>query len=546
MKLTIPIYQRPYSWGEVQISRFLNGLMESLGKNMFIGTIQLGSNEEGGFDIIDGQQRLTTLNLLMLSLQDREGNPKPYFQTDVGGQQDNFERLFEQYKGRDFSAVDIETSNIYELNLKTIAEFVEGSNDVLNSMRGKFINHIKNNLKFVVVETRATLTETLNIFDTINTSGMDLNGADVFKIKIYEYMKKSIQAGKEVFSEIDGLYKKVIEENKKYGTAVTMGQILELYKDYLISVNELPPTVIKMGTDSFFEKVFDGLIRNKFYSNLLSEENINKIKLDLSDIKSLIEARFLWEEIRKNLSTEAKFEEQLIYWSRYGKHFKIIYYRLFKEQNSNLAEISMLIKKLCKLFTVYSVVYDKQINVMMTFMKEIYAGVLKGESLEEIFSKLEEVTKTHPHGGNISHWFNNKINEPLATKTTAKNLLCRIHAMLHENLDEYTSDNLIKYFFKDHIDIEHIQAYNDRNNAEKVRDIWGDEINSIGNLMILESNINRSIGNYDFSQKKNKYKDSKYEVVKAITSLEYWTKEDAAKRREESVKKILEYVYPNL
>ena len=546
MKLTIPIYQRPYSWGEVQISRFLNGLMESLGKNMFIGTIQLGSNEEGGFDIIDGQQRLTTLNLLMLYLQDREGNPKPYFKTDVGGQQDNFERLFEQYKGRDFSAVDIETSNIYELNLKTIAEFVEGSNDVLNSMRGKFINHIKNNLKFVVVETRATLTETLNIFDTINTSGMDLNGADVFKIKIYEYMKKSIQAGKEVFSEIDGLYKKVIEENKKYGTAVTMGQILELYKDYLISVNELPPTVIKMGTDSFFEKVFDGLIRNKFYSNLLSEENINKIKLDLSDIKSLIEARFLWEDIRKNLSTEAKFEEQLIYWSRYGKHFKIIYYRLFKEQNSNLAEISMLIKKLCKLFTVYSVVYDKQINVMMTFMKETYAGVLKGESLEAIFSKIEKVTKTHPHGGNISHWFNNKINEPLATKTTAKNLLCRIHAMLHENLDEYTSDNLIKYFFKDHIDIEHIQAYNDRNNAEKVRDIWGDEINSIGNLMILESNINRSIGNYDFSQKKNKYKDSKYEVVKAITSLEHWTKEDAAKRREESVKKILEYVYPNL
>ena len=66
------------------------------------------------------------------------------------------------------------------------------------------------------------------------------------------------------------------------------------------------------------------------------------------------------------------------------------------------------------------------------------------------------------------------------------------------------------------------------------------------NLMILESNINRSIGNYDFSQKKNKYKDSKYEVVKAITSFENWTKEDAAKRREESVKKILEYIYPGL
>ncbi|MGL5098924.1 MAG: DUF262 domain-containing protein [Fusobacteriaceae bacterium] len=555
IKLTIPIYQRPYSWGDIQINRFLSGIMESFGeleknkrrKNMFIGTIQLGSNEEGGFDIIDGQQRLTTLNLLMLYLQDFEGNPKQYFKTDVGGQQENLTNLFQEYIGRDFSSENIDNSNmnIYKSNLKVIAEFIEAG-DTLDSFRKELVEHIKNNLKFVVVETKATLTETLNIFDTINTSGMDLNGADVFKIKIYEYMKKSKQAGKEVFNEIDGLYKNVIEENKKYDISVTMGHILELYKDYLIAVNELPISVMKMGTDSFFEKLFDGLIRNKFDSNIFTEENIKKITLSLSDIAVVIKARFLWEEIRKSISIEAEFEEQLIHWSRYGRYFKVIYYTLFKEKNQDPATISLMIKKLCKLFTVYSVVYDKQVNDMMKFMKDIYTDILSEKPLEIIFSEIEEKTRIHPQGGNISQWFSDRINGPLANKTTSKNLLCRIEAMLHEDFDRHSPKILIENYFKEHIDIEHIQAYNDQNNAEEIREIWKDEINSIGNLMILESSINKSIGNNHFSNKKQNYKKSKYQIVKNISTLNEWTKEDAEKRRAEAVKRISDYIYSDL
>ncbi|MGL5541915.1 MAG: HNH endonuclease family protein, partial [Fusobacteriaceae bacterium] len=441
--------------------------------------------------------------------------------------------------------IDNSSMNIYKSNLKAIAEFIE-ADSILDSLREELVEHIKNNLKFVVVETKATLTETLNIFDTINTSGMDLNGADVFKIKIYEYMKKSKQAGKEVFNEIDGLYKKVIEENKKYGTSVTMGQILELYKDYLISLNNLPISVMKMGTDSFFEKLFDGLIRNRFDSKVLSEDNLRNIQLSLSDVERLIEARFLWEEMRKTIPIEAKFEEQLIYWSRYGRYFKAVYYILFREKNQDSVTVSLMIKKLCKLFTVYSVVYDKQVNDMMKFMKDIYARVLKGESLEIIFSQIEATTKTHPNNWDISESFTKRINEPLAAKTTAKNLLCRIESMLHEEFDGHSPEAIIKNYFKEHIDIEHIQAYNDCNNAEEIREIWKDEINSIGNLMILESSINRSIGNDHFSDKKQKYESSRYQIAKNISALNQWTKEDAEKRRAEAVKRISNYIYSDL
>ncbi|NMD01538.1 MAG: HNH endonuclease [Bacteroidales bacterium] len=55
------------------------------------------------------------------------------------------------------------------------------------------------------------------------------------------------------------------------------------------------------------------------------------------------------------------------------------------------------------------------------------------------------------------------------------------------------------------IDIEHIQYYHDKD-GEKPEDIWEEwqeDINSIGNLMILEQEINRSISNNTYDKKYN-------------------------------------------
>ncbi|MGL4875456.1 MAG: DUF262 domain-containing protein [Clostridium sp.] len=548
LELTVPIYQRPYSWNEDHINRFLTSILESFGsieigkkrKNMFIGTIQLGSNDYGGFDIIDGQQRLTTLNLLTFYLKDKSDRSRPYFKTDVGGQQESFESIFYGDKNEKKEEKS-NGENIYERNFWIIAKYIE-SIDSIELVMKEFIDHIENNLKFVIVETKATLTETLNIFDTINTSGMDLNGADVFKIKMYEYMKKFKNAEKTIFIEIDNLYKKVLEENKKYKINIKMSEILDLYKDYLIATYNLPIGVMKMGTNLFFEKVFDGLIRNKFDSQILSEDNIKKIELSLEKIDELIEARFKWEKLYEEFSVQTRFNENLIYWSRYGKYFKAIHYMQLRKEEKELDDISRLIEKLSKLFIVYSVVYDKQVNAIMRFMKEIYSKILTGESLKQICEDITKTIKDHPDGWDISSNFKNKINEPLATKTTSKNLLCRLDAKFYEHLNK---EEIIKRFFEEKIDIEHIQSYNDSENAEKVREEWQDELNSIGNLMILESSINRSIGNSRFSDKKEKYNKSSYEIVKDVARLNHWNKEKALKRREESTKKIFDFIYEN-
>lgn len=74
----IPIYQRPYSWTDEQIKKFISDIFRSFygydrktpSEPMFIGTMQLSekkfiTDNKSSQDIIDGQQRLTTFLVLL-------------------------------------------------------------------------------------------------------------------------------------------------------------------------------------------------------------------------------------------------------------------------------------------------------------------------------------------------------------------------------------------------------------------------------------------------------------------------------------------------
>ena len=66
--LKIPEYQRPYCWRESNIKDFLNDIAQWQASKKDVsyhaGTIVLKQQEDGHYDIVDGQQRLTTLAIL--------------------------------------------------------------------------------------------------------------------------------------------------------------------------------------------------------------------------------------------------------------------------------------------------------------------------------------------------------------------------------------------------------------------------------------------------------------------------------------------------
>ena len=70
-KYIIPIYQRNYAWGSDEISSLLQDIKNACektkeqDKNYYIGSLVVYRRDSGDFEVIDGQQRLTTLTLIM-------------------------------------------------------------------------------------------------------------------------------------------------------------------------------------------------------------------------------------------------------------------------------------------------------------------------------------------------------------------------------------------------------------------------------------------------------------------------------------------------
>lgn len=67
MQMQIPPYQRPYRWGYKNVKQLLEDIAtnKNAGKQKYrIGSVILYINKDGAYEIVDGQQRITTLLLL--------------------------------------------------------------------------------------------------------------------------------------------------------------------------------------------------------------------------------------------------------------------------------------------------------------------------------------------------------------------------------------------------------------------------------------------------------------------------------------------------
>jgi len=76
-QLTIPPYQRPYAWESEQIDELWHDIIDTLDRGHFMGSVVLCSPDEQRPEIIDGQQRMTTIIILLSLIRDKYRELKP-------------------------------------------------------------------------------------------------------------------------------------------------------------------------------------------------------------------------------------------------------------------------------------------------------------------------------------------------------------------------------------------------------------------------------------------------------------------------------------
>lgn len=576
-KYIIPIYQRPYSWTDEQIKKFLSDIFLSywgsdgyiIEDPMFIGTMQLSEKDgvKNEQQVIDGQQRLTTFLILLKVLKlefpncpELQSIKFDWIETKVnnGAQQKDFNQLLSFNSFTEYNS----NLNTYVNNALYIKEIIlelisEGQREFDNEIDTKFnvdnfVKYILSKIYFVVIETVASLSKTLQIFKAINTTGLDLDGGDIFKLRMYEYLcDQNMNATEEIkvkiFEQINGLYEKIDSKNKEFGWVTDIFGILEMYKYILVAKFDLPKTLYFYETNRFYEELFDTLSKPNRYENFKSIKNKGLI-LSLSELEEIIQSRYQWHLIYKNAPTaEDACSWHFIWWSRYSRYHILAYlytYKFNSEENFT-SKLFLFKRQLSKLFIIYSIRFQKlKSEIYYTFMYEVLDALVNKTSFELLELINSKIGKIEDH----KDWYDieNILNGDITYNTKLKNIICRLSALLDEN---YTSNDvkICNNLFVDYaIDIEHIQSYNDSNGdkREDIWDEWGDDINSVGNLMVLEEDKNRSISNNPYEIKTKVYSSSIYSIVKnQVINYKEWTLDKCKDRKQVEVTKILKYLF---
>ncbi|MGK0448442.1 MAG: hypothetical protein ACJA2M_002237 [Polaribacter sp.] len=566
-RFIIPIYQRPYSWGENEIKPFLSDLVNNyFGKDkkgtssepMFIGTVQLSEKKyidkkEYEQEVIDGQQRLTTLSVLLKVLSVLYPDCPKLLNLKFNWLESRINKKQNDYLTDFFNAneIDYRQNNTYFQNAvliqNTFNDLIEIADITENSTHAfdieKFCYYLFSSVYFVVIETYAGLSKTLQIFNAINTTGLDLNGGDLFKIRMYEYLTDKKNEDYTAFERISEIYQLIDEKNKQAGKHILSIQgILDIYKDILIAKYNLPDTLFQFGWETFYDRLFDSLLGIKEWEHF-GKVFENKVDIQLDEMRDVVNVRFEWKN-SQYVSSENMFALNLISWSRYGRYWRIVYLFLYKYRKceyryTNLSELLIVINKL---FFIYSVIYAKSVYEIHSFMFSIQKSLINN-SIEEVMNFIDEKLKSVKNEKQV--WIRNTLEGYITDNAKKKNLICCLSAYLEERSMSNDIDELRRKLFDTRFDIEHIHA-----NADETIIINDNLQNSIGNLVMLEEVINRSIQHAPFlkSDKSNKNKKeeflkSKYSSVIKIAENKKWDNEDMEQRKIEETNKILQYLF---
>lgn len=237
----IPIYQRNYEWEQPQIERLIRDI-NSIGKNerYYLGTLVTFKREDGSYELVDGQQRHTTLNLIKAVL-DKKTSFNLKFQARSECDQ-FFRELSEATKG----LPQIPKTQ----NLKQGVEIIES---VLNDIEDKEAFRKKFFEQTYIFRTELPKETELNhYFEIMNNRGEQLEKHEILKALLMNVLKDD--KDREVFAQIweacsfmgnyiwnNGLPKELLEKEE-----FSFDDIVSSLRKDKSSKNNQPQTIVAL------------------------------------------------------------------------------------------------------------------------------------------------------------------------------------------------------------------------------------------------------------------------------------------------------------
>jgi uncharacterized protein with ParB-like and HNH nuclease domain len=522
----IPPYQRAYSWKVEHVNELMEDLYEAFenkSEEYFIGSIiAIETTKDICFEIVDGQQRLTTLTLILAKLRDLILDPVAkntvqdrILPVDGLTSEPEQPRLLVRDKDREFfkqfvlmgnqaQSTDSETQIKMKENLSAIQHFFEdvekfpqeNGQKTLKEFAGYLIHKVS-----VVFVTTESFDSAYRLFNVLNARGLSLSNGDLLKNKLFGLAQDSETEKTAIKNSWDKLEDSIGLENfdtflSHHRTSITgEKQVKTLFKDYEVILKEY----IKKPSD--------------FCAELLkSADNYKKIidskVADDEKIKRLIFSL-------KNVSYDEWIPALLAF------------------MNNEIADISLteflsLLEKRTMHNWVLRLGRTKRNTIYYTTIKAINAG--------ESGNKVIEILKEGANNKN----FLDSLSTDVYGMGYAMAVLLRIEC-------EMQDDSVYKTF-SGVISVEHILPQKMKNIAYWIerftpeqQNLW---VHKLGNLTLLSGRKNSAAQNYSFDKKKEVYlkrgKKVSFDMTKQVCDETDWTIEILKKRQKELLEKAAE------
>jgi hypothetical protein len=512
----IPDYQRPYAWSRDQCMTLWDDVVnfaipegneDSFDDNeeYFLGPIVTFRNEAGQLEIIDGQQRLTTLLLLLrafysrfMHMQDerskktRERIAQCIWKTDEFGEprQDqlkiNSEVASDDDKAEFLEILrDGEVSNEHESRYAKTFKFFK---DEINNFIERYPDYtallairILNNLILLPIEAESQQTA-LRIFSTLNDRGLPLADADIFKSQLYKYYSDK--------GEKDSFIKrwKALEETSQETFATSRNPLDELFTRYMYyeRAKQGIRDTTTVGLRDFYEK--------DAYALLKKDETLN-------NLESLLE---FWVQINNQESFNKPIRRRLYVLgtapNNMWTYLASVYYLHNRDRagNLDLDAFENFLRVITAFIWGYSIIRPG-VNALRS---PVFPEMIRIVNDHQVNFENHRFDPDHLDAQYRNYHFTNG-------RQISKSMLVW---WAFQDPDQAILDNDVK------LELEHIYS---RRRAEFENNlVRKDSIESLGNKAFLEKKINIRASDYRFEDKKAHFlgRDGKSELTRKGTA----------------------------
>lgn len=549
----IPDYQRPYAWEEEQCQTLWDDIFAfafpdnnsdkfNSDDEYFLGSIVIFENDKGKKEVIDGQQRLTTLMLLLRAFYAKFGNMKDensirtseriaqcIWKTNEFGQPNLDELKINSEVATDNDKEEflqilktgkmdkVQKSN-YAKNYRFFQEKIENFLSEYPSYFAYLPTRILNNCILLPIEAESQDTA-LRIFSTLNDRGLPLSDADIFKAQFYKYYSDKNQ--KDTFIE---QWKKLEEITTSIFKPLNGTPMDELFTRYMYFLRA------KQGIKSSTTEALRKFYEKNNYSILKQDETLSNLKI-LADFWNNV-----YTQNPDEFSPNILRKLFILNYAPNGiwTYFLSVYFLHNKNGNNQLDEkpLEDFLDKTIAFIWAYAFT-NPGVNALRTPIYAEMINIVNNKSVTFDEHKFDENT----------------------LRTTINNFE-------FNNLRPITRSMLTWWAFKDenqeipkiniNFDIEHIFSKKRQENENTLSNTK--LIESLGNKSLLEKTINIRASDYRFSDKIKYYKgfindkDKKIEgtmiseLIQLANTKTDFTEEDIIERNEKIVNEFINFL----